>query len=97
MKRNIELSPPQLRILADRLNDLLSRRGMSLRELARESGVGVTTVTEIGRGKREPSLGVMVALMEALGLHSIEELFGSFGSGALLSEAQESRSGGSAA
>jgi transcriptional regulator with XRE-family HTH domain len=75
VKKNVELSEDGRRLIARRLSALLDEHGMSLRELADRSGVGVGTVMEIGRGDREPSLSTLLAFARVLQLRSIEELF----------------------
>ena len=46
------------------------RRGWSVRELARQSGVHFTTISRIRTGKLDPSLGICDKLAAALGIDS---------------------------
>jgi DNA-binding XRE family transcriptional regulator len=52
--------------IGDRLRDLRKRALMSQRELAKRSGVGVTTVVRIERNQVEPQGGTIRKLAEAL-------------------------------
>lgn len=51
-------------------------RPMPLRELAKLAGVSPGTLGELEQGRHEPRLGTMLALRDALGLSSVEELLG---------------------
>ncbi|MFI7382695.1 helix-turn-helix domain-containing protein [Streptomyces sp. NPDC049813] len=50
-----------------RLKALRARRGLSLSELARRSGVGKGTLSELEGGSRNPTLETLYALTTALG------------------------------
>jgi transcriptional regulator with XRE-family HTH domain len=52
--------------IGDRLRDLRKRALMSQRELAKRSGVGVTTIVRIERNQVEPHGGTIRKLAEAL-------------------------------
>jgi transcriptional regulator with XRE-family HTH domain len=62
---------------AARLKEARKLRGMSIRELSEESGVGATTIWtyEQGEGSRLPALSTIVYLADALDV-SIEWLVG---------------------
>jgi transcriptional regulator with XRE-family HTH domain len=64
-------------------------KAMSQRELARLSGLSPTTLGELERGEHEPRLGTMLALRDALGLGSIEELLGPMPSAVMDQSEQE--------
>ena len=49
-----------------RLRELRTARGLSLSELARRSGVGKATVSELEAGRRNPTLETLYALVTAL-------------------------------
>ncbi|MFJ5924871.1 helix-turn-helix domain-containing protein [Kitasatospora sp. NPDC092948] len=51
-----------------RLRELRTARGLSLSELARRSGVGKATLSELESGRRNPTLETLYALTTALGL-----------------------------
>jgi DNA-binding phage protein len=56
----------------------------SIRALADASGLGTGTVADILRGKSDPRLSTMLALVRALELASIEELLSPLGTTLLL-------------
>lgn len=64
----------QLARLATRLREL--RGDEPQRRLASRTGLSATTIGELERGKHEPRLGTMLALRDAWGLGSIEQLIG---------------------
>ena len=56
---------------------LKSLRGKTpLRELGERAQLSPSTINQIELGRRQPKLGTMLALCQALELHSIEELIG---------------------
>lgn len=74
------LDKQALDALSARLLELLAERGWSRRKLAAQCvGVSIGTVMGVIRGERDPDLGTMLAMVDALGLRSIEELLGPFG------------------
>jgi DNA-binding XRE family transcriptional regulator len=60
--------------IGERLRDLRKRALMSQRELAKRSGVGVTTIVRIERNQVEPQGATIRKLAEALGVQP-RELF----------------------
>jgi DNA-binding XRE family transcriptional regulator len=59
-----------------RLRHLRDGRGWSLGQLSLRSGVSRSFLCELERGRRLPSLEVAIALADALGLATIDELVG---------------------
>ncbi|WP_254368179.1 helix-turn-helix domain-containing protein [Paracoccus sp. Z118] len=53
-------------------------RGMSLQELAAQSGVSVGMISQVERGRANPSMRLLTALRRALNI-SLQELFGESG------------------
>jgi transcriptional regulator with XRE-family HTH domain len=58
--------------IGKRLRDLRKRALMSQRELAKRSGVGVTTIVRIERNQVEPHGSTIRKLAEALGIDPYE-------------------------
>ena len=73
--------------IGERLKSLRGKR--PLRELGESARLSPSTINQIELGKRQPKLGTMLALCEALGLHSIEELIGPLPSQALRSRGEQ--------
>lgn len=69
-----KLTARQSARLAARLREL--RGDKSLRKLAEQASVSPGTIHKLEQGLRDPRLGTMLALRDALGLSSIEELLG---------------------
>lgn len=61
--------------LATRVRDMRRRKGLSLDELARFSGLSKGTVVGIEQGKANPSIGVLCRLATAFGI-SVSDLVG---------------------
>ena len=61
--------------LGERLRQVRSARGMSVRELARRAGCSASLVSQVERGVTAPSAGVVYALANQLGI-SLDFLFG---------------------
>jgi transcriptional regulator with XRE-family HTH domain len=61
--------------LGDRLRQVRTARGMSVRELARRAGCSASLVSQVERGVTAPSAGVVYALANQLGI-SLDFLFG---------------------
>lgn len=57
-----------------RIRQFRERKGVSLRELARRTGLGVATLSRIESGKANPRLSTLVQLADVLGV-SIQHLF----------------------
>ena len=57
-----------------RIRELRERKGVSLRGLARLSGLGVGTLSRIESGEANPRLSTLLQLAEVLDV-SIQELF----------------------
>ncbi len=62
----------ELLYIGERLRDLRKRALMSQRELAKRSGVGVTTIVRIERNQVEPHGSTIRKLAEALGIDPYE-------------------------
>lgn len=69
-----KLSARESAQIGERLKSLRGKR--PLRDLGEHARLSPSTINQIEHGKRQPKLGTMLALCEALGLHSIEELIG---------------------
>ena len=61
--------------LGERLRQVRSARGLSVRELARRAGCSASLVSQVERGVTAPSAGVVYALANQLGI-SLDYLFG---------------------
>lgn len=68
-----KFAPP----LGQRLVDLRTDLGWKQADLARHADVAPSTLTGLERGKRLPTMRIALRLAAALGLGSVEELFGS--------------------
>jgi transcriptional regulator with XRE-family HTH domain len=66
-----EMSPPDQ--IGRRLREARMARGISLRELARRVGVSPSFVSQVERGKANPSVGTLYAFVTKLGA-SLDEL-----------------------
>lgn len=51
-----------------RIRQLRERKGVSLRELARRSGLGVATLSRIESGEANPRLSTLLQLADVLGV-----------------------------
>jgi transcriptional regulator with XRE-family HTH domain len=69
----VEMSPPDQ--IGRRLREARLARGISLRELARQVGVSPSFVSQVERGKANPSVGTLYAFVTKLGT-SLDELTG---------------------
>lgn len=76
-----QLSARESAQIGERLRSLRGKR--PLRDLGESARLSPSTINQIELGKRQPKLGTMLALCQALGLHSIEELIGPLPSQAL--------------
>lgn len=65
----------QLKDLGRQIRLLRERRGLSLNQLARQSGISVTGIRNIEFGRANPGLLTVVAILDVLGV-SIDELVG---------------------
>jgi transcriptional regulator with XRE-family HTH domain len=61
--------------VGERLREERSRRGVSVRALARDLGVSASLISQIETGKSQPSVSTLYAITTALGI-SIEDAFG---------------------
>jgi transcriptional regulator with XRE-family HTH domain len=80
-----ELSTPTtnpLRTLGPRLKRVRERSGRSLRDVARELGVSASFLSQMERGKSQPSVATLYSLSQLLGV-SIDELFAAEDEGAV--------------
>ena len=71
--------------LGIRLKRVRERSGRSLREVARELGVSASFLSQMERGKSQPSVATLYSLSQLLGV-SIDELFAEEDDGAAASE-----------
>lgn len=76
-----KLSARESAHVGERLRSLRGKR--PLRDLGESARLSPSTINQIELGRRQPKLGTMLALCQALGLHSIEELIGPLPSQAL--------------
>jgi transcriptional regulator with XRE-family HTH domain/quercetin dioxygenase-like cupin family protein len=60
--------------VGERIREERTRRGVSLRGLARDVGVSPSLISQIETGKCQPSVGTLYAITTALGI-SIEDVF----------------------
>jgi transcriptional regulator with XRE-family HTH domain len=60
--------------LGDRIREERTRRGVSLRSLARDVGVSASMISQIETGKSRPSVSTLYAITNALGM-SLQEVF----------------------
>jgi transcriptional regulator with XRE-family HTH domain len=60
--------------VGERIRDVRSRRGLSVRQLAREVGVSASLVSQIENGRSRPSVSTLYAITQALGV-SVEDVF----------------------
>lgn len=75
MKAASAFDRAQLRNLGGQIRTLRERRGLSLNQLARQSGISVTGIRNIEFGRANPGLLTVVALLDVLGV-SLDELVG---------------------
>jgi transcriptional regulator with XRE-family HTH domain len=61
--------------VGQRLREERSRRGVSVRALARDLGVSASLISQIETGKSQPSVSTLYAITTALGI-SVEDVFG---------------------
>jgi transcriptional regulator with XRE-family HTH domain len=61
--------------VGERLREERSRRGVSVRALARDLGVSASLISQIETGKSQPSVSTLYAITTALGI-SVEDVFG---------------------
>ncbi|MCG9915435.1 MAG: helix-turn-helix domain-containing protein [Phenylobacterium sp.] len=57
------------RIVGANVRRLRKARGLTQEQLAHDAGIDLTYVGGIERGRRNPSLAVLVRLAESLGVH----------------------------
>jgi len=69
------VSPSAVPPIGGRLREERTRRGVSVRGLAREIGVSASLISQIETDKSSPSVSTLYAITTALGI-SIEDLFG---------------------
>jgi len=70
------VSPGDVPPIGERLRAERTRRGLSVRGLAREIGVSASLISQIETDKGQPSVSTLYAITTALGI-SIEDLFSS--------------------
>jgi len=69
------VSPSAVPPIGGRLREERTRRGVSVRGLARDIGVSASLISQIETNKSSPSVSTLYAITTALGI-SIEDLFG---------------------
>lgn len=74
-KKDGAFARAQLRDLGRQIRMLRDRRGLSLNQLARQSGVSITGIRNIELGRANPGLLTMVSILDVLGV-SLDELVG---------------------
>ena len=62
----------------------LSQGRISRRAVAAATGLGIGTVMDLWAGRSDPELSTLLALVEVLGVRSIDELLGPLGTQVLL-------------
>ncbi|MGH7005169.1 MAG: helix-turn-helix domain-containing protein [Alphaproteobacteria bacterium] len=75
MKTERAFDRAQLRNLGRQIRSLREHRGLSLNQLARQSGISVTGIRNIEFGRANPGLLTVVAILDVLGV-SLDELVG---------------------
>jgi transcriptional regulator with XRE-family HTH domain len=60
--------------VGDRIREARSRRGLSVRQLARDVGVSASLISQIENGRSRPSVSTLYAITQALGI-SVEDVF----------------------
>jgi transcriptional regulator with XRE-family HTH domain len=73
MKSERAFDRTQLRSLGRQIRSLREHRGLSLNQLARQSGISVTGIRNIEFGRANPGLLTVVAILDVLGV-SLDEL-----------------------
>jgi transcriptional regulator with XRE-family HTH domain len=74
-KKDGAFARAQLRDLGRQIRLLRDRRGLSLSQLARQSGVSVTGIRNIELGRANPGLLTVVSILDVLGM-SLDEIVG---------------------
>jgi transcriptional regulator with XRE-family HTH domain len=69
-----ELTSPLAKALGSRVRERRTALALSQAMLFEQTGVAVSYISQIERGRSNPSLDVMVALADALGVHVHELL-----------------------
>lgn len=70
------LPRPVATFIGSRIADLRVRRDWTRNRLARELGISFNTLKKLEAGDTVPSLGTLLALVEAFELCSVDELLG---------------------
>lgn len=65
--RPVEPDPLWRHLVGDRLRRMRHERGETLAEVARRAGVSVQYLSEVERGRKEPSSEIVAAILGALG------------------------------
>lgn len=68
------MNPPVVPPFGERIREERSRRGISVRGLARDVGVSASLISQIETGRSQPSVSTLYAIVTSLGI-SIEDLF----------------------
>jgi transcriptional regulator with XRE-family HTH domain len=74
------MEPQTVPRLGERIRSVRTRRGLTVRGLAREVGVSASLISQIETGKAQPSVGTLYALTNALGI-TVEDLLSVVGDG----------------
>jgi transcriptional regulator with XRE-family HTH domain len=75
-KPEVRLTARQNARLRERVRALAQREGLSERALAARAGLSIGAVRSVGGTEAGPTLGTLLALARALGLHSVDQLLG---------------------
>jgi transcriptional regulator with XRE-family HTH domain len=70
---------------------LLCDDSYSQRALADASGLGIGTVLDLFSGRTDPTLGTLLAIVEALELASVEQLLGPLGTETMIARQRLTR------
>ena len=84
------MSPSAVPPIGGRLREERTRRGISVRGLARDFGVSASLISQIETDKSSPSVSTLYAITTALGI-SIEDLFGTGPADARAAEGADAR------
>jgi transcriptional regulator with XRE-family HTH domain len=69
VERNANDASDTVAAIGSRIRDLRSEKSMTLKQLAERTGVSPSMLSLVERGKTSPSIGTLVAISYALGIH----------------------------
>jgi hypothetical protein len=70
-------------LIGTRVHGLAAQQRLSVRRLETLTGIPKSTIEDLMKGRKDPPLGMLVALVGAFGLRSIEELIAPIGTSLL--------------